>query len=48
MPLMSAARLPLKEVPKRDDQQLVLADFIFVAGVVLAGVAGVAAEVLGV
>ena len=33
---------------KADDQQLVLADFIFVAGGVLAGVAGVAAEVLGV
>ena len=33
---------------KADDQQLVLTDFIFVAGGVLAGVAGVAAEVLGV
>ena len=32
---------------KADHQQLVLADFIFVAGGVLAGVAGVAAEVLG-
>ena len=41
MPLMSAARLSLKEVPK--DTNL-----IGVAGIVLGSIAGVAAEVVGV